>query len=56
MSTDQLLTQAEARQAAHKLNEAGGLPELVAVAQPFPAGSWGGTEHGWTVVYVPRPK
>lgn len=56
MTTEQLLTQTEARRAARQLNETGELPELVAVAQRVPVDSWSGTERGWTVAYVPRPK
>lgn len=43
-----LLTQAEARAEAKRLS-AEGVPHI---AVPVPAGSWGGTERGWTVVVL----
>lgn len=45
MSAEELLSQADARQQARALTEAG----TPAVAVAVPSGSWGGTEQGWTV-------
>lgn len=49
---DTLLSQTEARQEARKLNETPLASGLVHVAAPFPFGSWGGEEKGWTVITV----
>jgi hypothetical protein len=52
---EDLMTQAQARAEARRLNEDGLVPaELVAVAVPWPTTSWGGHEEGWTVCYVAK--
>lgn len=48
-----LMTQPEARQEAHRLNDAEDFPKgMRNVAQTVPAGAWGGEEDGWTVALV----
>jgi hypothetical protein len=48
--TDDLMTQAEARQQAAQLRQEG----IPAVAGAVPLGSWGGHEQGWAV-YIGNP-
>lgn len=51
-TTEQLLTQTEARAEARRLNSdyQPGMP--VAIAVPVPFNSWGGQERGWAVAYT----
>lgn len=52
---EELLTQADARTEAKRLNDEHLVPDdLVAVAARYPLGAWGGQEQGWTVTYVPK--
>lgn len=53
--SDDLFTETEARQLAHKLNNDGPPEFMTNVAHAVPEDTWGGTEDGWTVSLRPVP-